>query len=273
MLTADLVRKRAVLCNQLGAALGERTFREWLGQSLAAVTPEPVETPPPEAPVPEAATAAGPRISPTTQKERLTRGWQEEDLRVLRERYAAGDHHADIAEALGRTPNSVIGKIHRLGLREAGERRRKRHADKERETLATAIVAASARNASYDHNAGDSRDGAHPGRVAGEEPVLPPRSVLAGAIPAPRSDDPSPEDPSPEDRNPTRPSRSPRLSRAACGSRTSPASRTIQPGAGRSARPAGPTASSTACGLIGGRAAGCSRRSVSTRPPPQAEAA
>ena len=44
-LTPDLVYKRDVLRRRLGTELGDRTFREWLERSLAAVTPEPEEPP------------------------------------------------------------------------------------------------------------------------------------------------------------------------------------------------------------------------------------
>ncbi len=41
VLTADLVDKRDMLRRSLGAELGDRTFRQWLERSLAAVTPQP----------------------------------------------------------------------------------------------------------------------------------------------------------------------------------------------------------------------------------------
>ncbi len=177
VLTADLVDKRDMLRRRLGAELGDRTFRQWLERSLAAVTPQPGDEPPvaeprdmrpahgpaDDSPLGDAGAGAvpteqdpgaadcglepcagcnrhdadaaddpavetGPRIRPTTQRKRLTQRWSEEDTRVLRERYAAGDHHADIAGLLERSPNSVNGQIHRLGLWEGGERRRRRRA-------------------------------------------------------------------------------------------------------------------------------------------------
>ncbi len=189
-LTPDLVYKRDVLRRRLGDELGDRTFRAWLERSLAAVTPapepeeplvaEPQAEPAPtndagngcdgRAPCPAASPVAagsiparrtertGPAIAAATQRGDLRgRPWSEEEKQAVRERYIAGDAVLDIAAALGRTRNSVLYAINKMGLyghpdrpcrraRRGGTRRRPAP-DPEREALAEQIVVASARHA------------------------------------------------------------------------------------------------------------------------------
>ena len=170
-MTADLVCKRDVLRRQLGTELGDRTFREWLERSLAAVSAEdaaeaavsPPMTVEPEdaveAPMPEAKPVAAAPAAETRRAGKTGR-WSVADIDTLHRMVEEGEAPQAIADRLGRTRHGVISVASRRGLNF------QRRPD----------------------DAGDGRDGTASAGSAGEEPAQPPTPDAAGSTPAPRSE-------------------------------------------------------------------------------------
>lgn len=104
-----------------GASLATPWFATMAGRPPSVIE-APANTPKeriPRARRPKAKTPPKPRVpkAPRTA-ENVTRvgEWEQEELDIVRNRWDAGRSGLEIARELGRSRNSVLGKIHRLGL-------------------------------------------------------------------------------------------------------------------------------------------------------------